>query len=794
MAVGFVLKKEKGKEMAHSHNIIDTDTHFSINPVTRAIKNESSRKTTLIQYDHNSERFTFTLPRYIEGHDMSLCNNVRVHYINVDSENKRQVKGVYEVEDLHIDSEDENKVLCSWLISSNATQYAGGLSFLIRYACIEKDTITYAWNTAVFSEIYVGSGLDSAVGFESQYFDIIQQWKDEVMKTFNDHLAQWKADAKSAVLADVTEWKKEASANVDEKFNKHSTEWNQKLAVERARIDQFKALKEGSTTGDAELMDMRIDSDGKIHDSAGAALRSQINENRYLTESLVLSPEFAFGYRWIDEQGQVHEDANYATTKIMDLTDCKAIKFRLYQYNDDSTGRHLSMIAYYDENLTHIESITEIAESNGIVEATVIPPDEAKYAIVGLYKPIGNGYVNFYYDVNKLANINESTKAFDLCKFPTSSGYIRTDGVVIADENWVCTDYIPVKAGKTLELSMHGHQAVNSVSYYDINKVLIGAVVADIEYIIGTTEKFKFGVETIPGKTVFIRLCFRIGASTTSSCKYLVNTNEVMHQFQQYGTDIKHLYSSFSAIAQTTEKFLAGKIIFLAGDSRSSTDYSFYGETMEEKTGAAVIVGGASGWKTSAIASDSYFTRLTNNAHDFSIWLVGGNDTGESGTVGTFDNTSTNGLCGEKVVEETDISIDYSGSTFVQAVDHIMRKYKKLFYDWKALDNGHKPKMIFCTDIPQKRSGGDATWSLPDNWERKRQAVIECCKKNNVACLDLCALCNFDMEYEPEWTSPTDKVNNNGLYFMDGLHPNKYGIDVITSLEIEEIKKHLTIY
>ena len=120
---------------------------------------------------------------------------------------------------------------------------------------------------------------------------------------------------------------------------------------------------------------------------------------------------------------------------------------------------------------------------------------------------------------------------------------------------------------------------------------------------------------------------------------------------------------------------------------------------MQEKTGANVIVGGASGWKTAAIATNAYFERLTNNAHDFSLWLVGGNDTGESGTVGTFDANSENGVSGESVVAETDISADYNGTTFVQAVDHIMRKYKALFYDWKALNNGHKPKMIFCTDM-----------------------------------------------------------------------------------------------
>ena len=230
---------------------------------------------------------------------------------------------------------------------------------------------------------------------------------------------------------------------------------------------------------------------------------------------------------------------------------------------------------------------------------------------------------------------------------------------------------------------------------------------------------------------------------------------------------------------------LEGTTVVLAGDSRSSDDYTFYREAMERKGGCRAVTAGASGKTAAYNASDAYLARILEQPHDCSVWLVGGNDDGSPGTVGTFRADSPLAAQGEPVVGETDPDDDYRGTTFIQAVDHIMRRYLR---DGAAQGKGGRiPLMIFCTDLPQQRDSADSPWSRPENWERKRLAILECCEKNGIPCLDLYALCGFDMAKEPMYTAPTDRESDRGVYYMDGLHPNRRGVEKISELVIGKI-------
>lgn len=164
--------------MALKHSVYDTDTHFIIDGDTRVMKNASTVKTVLVQGDHNSERITFELPRQIDGHDMSLCDAVEVHYINTDG--KVSNKGVYDVEDLQISPDDDSVVIFSWLISANATQISGTLNFLVRFVCLTNETIDYAWSTTIFKNIAVSEGMNNGEAVVAEYADVLETWKREL--------------------------------------------------------------------------------------------------------------------------------------------------------------------------------------------------------------------------------------------------------------------------------------------------------------------------------------------------------------------------------------------------------------------------------------------------------------------------------------------------------------------------------------------------------------------------------------------------------------------------------------
>lgn len=187
--------------MTHKHSVYDTDKHFIVDALTRTIISQS-KKTKLMQYDHNSERFTFQVPRYIDGHDMSLCDEIDIHYINLSSDTLHQSTGPYPVADMQVSPDGEDTIIFSWLISGNATAYTGTLIFAIEFKCLTDSMIEYAWHTDAFSDIeIVGTIRTEGSDVILEYHDVIAQWQNKLFGEGDSAIQRIKEAEEAAIEA-----------------------------------------------------------------------------------------------------------------------------------------------------------------------------------------------------------------------------------------------------------------------------------------------------------------------------------------------------------------------------------------------------------------------------------------------------------------------------------------------------------------------------------------------------------------------------------------------------------------
>lgn len=164
--------------LTHAREVIDTDVPFTIDPITKEIK-PGAANLTLAQRAKNSERFTFTIPgTTIEGHDMTKCNSVLIHFQNISEGGSQRSIGIYHVEDL---AEVNGSVTLSWLIGEEATVYSGALIFSIHFACFnENGEMVYNFPTLTFSQITVGETVWNSETIEKEYPDIIAEFNARI--------------------------------------------------------------------------------------------------------------------------------------------------------------------------------------------------------------------------------------------------------------------------------------------------------------------------------------------------------------------------------------------------------------------------------------------------------------------------------------------------------------------------------------------------------------------------------------------------------------------------------------
>lgn len=244
----------------HEHPVVDSETRFVIDPHTRVISHANPDELFVMQGDHNSERFTFELPRYIDGHDMMLCNQVYVHFNNIDISGEITYSDVDEITDLQIDKDDSSKVICSWLLTRYATQYAGKLGFIVEFACVIPSTdtegpqTTYEWHTDIFGDVTVKGSLDNAkVLDKKEYINILHQWrellwdsKNSIITELGEYYEGSVMDAQQLVSDTISSIEAKGQATLETIPDDYTETYNNARKALRTRANAIVNTAEGS--------------------------------------------------------------------------------------------------------------------------------------------------------------------------------------------------------------------------------------------------------------------------------------------------------------------------------------------------------------------------------------------------------------------------------------------------------------------------------------------------------------------------------------------------------------------
>jgi hypothetical protein len=234
--------------------------------------------------DHHSERFTFKMPRYIEGHDMAACNSVMIHFINAETGKKKDnpyITSVDSISDLEVCKDDDTTVTFSWLVDGNATIYAGVLKFGFTFKCLDGTKVLYSWGTDIYNNIKVLDSISADLSFEIDHIDAIAKWKENFMLYCLGYITE-----------DVARKGEEVKTAIAEYVDNETRDLANDINALESRMNMFTSLPAGSTSGNAEILDGRIGHAGKEWDSIGdhirGATRQLTNEIDFLNEDKFL--------------------------------------------------------------------------------------------------------------------------------------------------------------------------------------------------------------------------------------------------------------------------------------------------------------------------------------------------------------------------------------------------------------------------------------------------------------------------------------------------------------------------